>query len=569
MFKNVATKIELFAFDITTGAAKTGDAANLTASVSKDFGTVTDLTDTSATEMDATKAPGWYLFDVSQTESNADHLLFTGRSSTANVSVVGRPVDTTPNRFTSMVIDAAGLVDANTVKVGPSGSGTAQTAGDIIGDTNDIQARLPAALVGGRMDSSVGAMAADTVTASAIATDAIGALELAAGAASEIATAVRTELTTELGRIDVAISTRASQTSVDTIDDFVDTEVAAIKAVTDKLDTMLAQTSDGYHFNANAVDEIPFAVWSWAQRTLTAFDEDDLTLDIDATIRAAMGLAAANLDTQLSTIDDYIDTEVAAIKTTTDKLDQTLVNSSDGYIFTAAALQDAPTGGGGTPPTAAEIADAVWDEGTAGHVGAGSFGKLVQDTDATATAIKAKTDALPSDPADASDIASSFATVNSKLDAIDDFVDTEVAAIKAKTDNLPSDPADASDIAAAFSSLSSQVTTVDSVVDAIKATTDKVDTMLQLADTDGNWQFTVAALMMAPTLTADDVWDEVIEAGYTARESMRVQNSWAAGKSSGFETLTPKFRNLSDTKDVIDGELDEFGNRLTSTIDAT
>lgn len=37
----------------------------------------------------------------------------------------------------------------------------------------DIQARLPAALVGGRMDSSVGAMAANTFTASALATDAV------------------------------------------------------------------------------------------------------------------------------------------------------------------------------------------------------------------------------------------------------------------------------------------------------------------------------------------------------------------------------------------------------------
>lgn len=48
----------------------------------------------------------------------------------------------------SMVVDASGLVDANAVKVGPTGSGTAQTAGDIIGDTNDLQARLPAALTG-------------------------------------------------------------------------------------------------------------------------------------------------------------------------------------------------------------------------------------------------------------------------------------------------------------------------------------------------------------------------------------------------------------------------------------
>lgn len=39
-----------------------------------------------------------------------------------------------------------------------------------------------------------------------------------------------------------------------------------------------------------------------------------------AGIRSAVGLAAANLDTQLTTIDDLLDTEVAAIKAKTDNL---------------------------------------------------------------------------------------------------------------------------------------------------------------------------------------------------------------------------------------------------------
>ena len=44
---------------------------------------------------------------------------------------------------------------------------------DVETDTADIQARLPAALVSGRMDATVGAMAANTLTASALATDAV------------------------------------------------------------------------------------------------------------------------------------------------------------------------------------------------------------------------------------------------------------------------------------------------------------------------------------------------------------------------------------------------------------
>jgi hypothetical protein len=71
---------------------------------------------------------------------------------------------------------------------------------------------------------------------------------------------------------------------------------------------------------------------------------------------------------------------------------------------------------------------------------------ILAAVDTEIAAIKAKTDNLPSDPADASDI-------GALLTFIDDFVDTEVAAIKVKTDSLPADPADASDIAALIAAI--------------------------------------------------------------------------------------------------------------------
>ena len=84
MFKNTAAKFMVFAWDTTTGVAKTGDAANITAYVSKDYGTVTVLGDTSATEMDSTNAKGYYLFDAAQAETNGDCLMISAKSSTAN-----------------------------------------------------------------------------------------------------------------------------------------------------------------------------------------------------------------------------------------------------------------------------------------------------------------------------------------------------------------------------------------------------------------------------------------------------------------------------------------------------
>jgi hypothetical protein len=80
-------------------------------------------------------------------------------------------------------------VGSPTTTVGLSGT-TVKTATDVETDTADIQGRLPAALVSGRIDASVGAMAANVVTAAAITTGAIDADALAADACAEIADAV-------------------------------------------------------------------------------------------------------------------------------------------------------------------------------------------------------------------------------------------------------------------------------------------------------------------------------------------------------------------------------------------
>lgn len=126
MFKNVASqKIQVFAFDATTSVPKTGDAANITAYVSKDHGAVTVLGDTSATEMDATNAPGVYVFDLTQGETNADELTFSAKSATANIKIVPRFVSTNPPNFTAASVDSNGRVDV--IKI----AGTTQTARDI------------------------------------------------------------------------------------------------------------------------------------------------------------------------------------------------------------------------------------------------------------------------------------------------------------------------------------------------------------------------------------------------------------------------------------------------------
>lgn len=65
-----------------------------------------------------------------------------------------------------------------------------------------------------------------------------------------------------------------------------------------------------------------------------------------------------------------------------------------------------------------------------------AVGLASANLDTQLSGINSKTTNLPSDPADASDIAASFGTVNATLSTISGYIDTEVAAIKAKTDQL-------------------------------------------------------------------------------------------------------------------------------------
>jgi len=120
-------------------------------------------------------------------------------------------------------------------------------------------------------------------------------------------------------RIDAAITSRASQTSVDTIDDFLDTEVAAILADTNELQT------------------------DWADGGRL-----DLILDARAS-QASVDAIDDFVDTEVAAILAAVDTEVGAIKTKTDQLTFTVANQVDANALT----------GGGSGLTAAQTRAAI------------------------------------------------------------------------------------------------------------------------------------------------------------------------------------------------------------------
>lgn len=203
MFKNVASQtIDLFVFDYSTGAPKTGDAANLTAYLSKDDGTLTALTDTSGAEISSTNAPGWYRFDVSQSESNANKLLFTGKSSTANATMVGKTIYTRPQYAADTVISSGGIVSANVTAFGGSN-------GTFSGGRPEVNTTHAAGTAWGSGAITAGSLATGAITAAKFAAGAIDAAALATDAATEIATAALTTQMTQSYRADGAAPTLA------------------------------------------------------------------------------------------------------------------------------------------------------------------------------------------------------------------------------------------------------------------------------------------------------------------------------------------------------------------------
>jgi hypothetical protein len=260
MIKNGGGKIAIFAFDTANNVPKTGDAANLTAYVSKDGGAPVALTDTSATELDATNAKGVYIFDVTTGESNADLCVFTGKSSTANVQIdpvfhypVVDPSGVTtllaritgalplasdytaaraakldnldaaissrmatfslPANFAAMVIDGNGRVDISKVL---GAAINALIAGRLDANAQVVADKTAYALTSGERTAIANEVEAqiidetDSEKVLTAITDKIASVNpsLAGLTLAAIASQVRTELTVELARIDAASSTR-------------------------------------------------------------------------------------------------------------------------------------------------------------------------------------------------------------------------------------------------------------------------------------------------------------------------------------------------------------------------
>lgn len=170
-------------------------------------------------------------------------------------------------------------VDAILADTGTDGVVVASIAANAITATAIASNAITAAKIAS--DAITSAKVADGfITAAKIATDAIDADALAADAIAEINATVDTAIS------DAALATASALATVNTV-------VDAIKVTTDKLDDTLEDQGGGvYGFTEAALQEAPTGsgsgataqeVWEYADRQLTALDEDVTTIDLNAT----------------------------------------------------------------------------------------------------------------------------------------------------------------------------------------------------------------------------------------------------------------------------------------------
>lgn len=202
---------------------------------------------------------------------------------------------------------ATGAIDADALAADAvteiqSGLATAAALATVQADTDDIQTRLPAALVAGRIDASVGAMAADVLTSSALAASAVteiqsglavpgSAMTLAADAitsATIAAGAIGASEAPLLANLDAAVSSRASAANLTTAQ-------ADITTLLTRVDVASSTLATAANLALVAVDTTKSRRALWNRRTLsslglfTLYADDAVTALATATVTDVTG----------------------------------------------------------------------------------------------------------------------------------------------------------------------------------------------------------------------------------------------------------------------------------------
>ena len=309
-----------------------------------------------------------------------------------------------------------------------------------------------------------------------------------------------------------------------------------------------------------------------------------------AEIQSGLATAAA-----LATVDDFVDTEIAAIQSSLATIDGrldteipailTAVDTEVASLVTAVAAL----------PTAAQNADAVWDEAIAGHAAAGSTGEALSAA-AAGGGGGASVDDILNEPLAGH---AGAGTVGAALIVSRDGVGTLATAVDALPTNAELatalDPLATAAAAVTSAAVDAVAAALAGAIAAVQADTDDIQARIPATLDGGNMRaqvkgvdagvvttiqaglataagFTAGlAALVIPTAAqvATQVWGTTLEGARSAAGLMRTLARVAVGAATqpalGAGTYT--YRDLDDTKDAVVIEIAADARTRTSLDD--
>ena len=315
LFKNTAGGCDLYFHNVTTGLAVTGDASNISVTISKDGGATA-----SSTNSVSETGGGVYSLALTAAETNADRLAIIPSSSTSNV--VGSPVIA---YTTGGAVPAAAAGAASGLALTSSVSAVSTKVDDVQGSGFDT------------------------------ATDSLEAVRNRGDAAWITATGFSTHSAADVWSVGTrTLSAFGFSVDVGTIESG-DATTALETAATNSLTSYDPPTKAEID---TAFDAVQGSGFDTATDSLEALRNRG-----DAAWITATGFNTTTPPTA-SAVADAVWDEVQSAHTT---------SGTFGYYL------DAQVSSAAAPPTAAAIADAVWDELTSAHTVSGSYGKAIGD----------------------------------------------------------------------------------------------------------------------------------------------------------------------------------------------
>jgi len=231
----------------------------------------------------------------------------------------------------TLIVDANGLADANMVKLGPTGAGTAQTARDV-----GASVLLSTGTGAGQLDFTSGVVKANLAQILGTAlTETVGLL--AGGFKKFFNVAAPTGT---LNSIPDAVAGANAGLFIAGTNAATTITTALTTTFTGNLTGSVGSVTAGVTLAASAVQ----AIWDALTSALTTVGSIGKLLvdNINATISSRASQASLDIvddfvDTEMAAALAAVDTEVAAIKTQTDKLTFTIANQLDSNVLSMAA----------------------------------------------------------------------------------------------------------------------------------------------------------------------------------------------------------------------------------------